>query len=357
VTARCQRKSSGPYSSHANDEDASTTLHDYTIHRSDAGFVNLLKSLAAFAGVALYGLVGLTACLTPVKRHITYESKGTQIGVETDRSTDDRTTPPILNKHPARLTVDELRTLLGALEVSGWSGTIVGLFETPRPKPVFSTSELLTLAEPLAKAFQVATPRDRVFFSLQDPQARYETDRTAGNLFFRDAFLHVTLVDHYGFLKADPGGGERRDPRDTKGMKLWVMRPATAAVVPEEQEPDWPPLEKVHISLNVRDVLTALAAKPPASQPKALTVAPAPPPSSEQATQTPAPVLKKNEDLHRQVQELEGANDDLRSKLEKQSTELEKLKEDLRRLREEMNPPKPPKSSSDRQPARKPSPR
>ncbi|MFO0768284.1 MAG: hypothetical protein U0231_16200 [Nitrospiraceae bacterium] len=36
-------------------------------------------------------------------------------------------------------------------------------------------------------------------------------------MFIRDGVLHFILVDHYIFQQADPGGGERRDPRDTKG--------------------------------------------------------------------------------------------------------------------------------------------
>src|SRR5438046_9903225 len=115
------------------------------------------------------------------------------------------------------------RSLVSSLEVSGWSGTLVGRFSARQPKPVFTVAELILLAEPLAAAFHEATPRERVFFAIQNPDAPYETDRTSGNLFFRDDYLHVVLTDHYTFLQADPGGGEKRDPRDTKGMKLWVV--------------------------------------------------------------------------------------------------------------------------------------
>ena len=50
----------------------------------------------------------------------------------------------------------------------------------------FTGTELMNLAEPFAKAFREAGPRERVFFSLQNPNANYETDRTAGSLFVRD---------------------------------------------------------------------------------------------------------------------------------------------------------------------------
>ncbi len=167
----------------------------------------------------------------------------------TDLSTNEHASPPVKNRHPAEFTPREIRSLVGSLEVSGWSGTLVGLFSHPQPKPVFTEAELVLLAEPLAAAFHEATPRERVFFAIQNLAASYDTDRTSGSLFFRDDYLHVILTDHYAFLKADPGGGETRDLRDTKGMKLWVVGPAQAAIVPDAKEPHWTAFEKIHISL------------------------------------------------------------------------------------------------------------
>jgi hypothetical protein len=311
----------------------------------------LLKRLAIVSMGAVYVLVALTACVPPLYQRLLHESKGVQIGVETDHSTDDRAVPPIVNRHPAQLTTEEIQTLLGSLEVSGWSGIIVGIFESPVPKPVFSGSELMNLSDAFARAFHVATPRERVFFSLQNPNARYETDRTAGSLFLRDEFLHVILTDHYGFLKADPGGGEKRDPRDTKGMKLWVRGPAEAAAVPEDKEPSWNSFEKVHLSLNVRDVLVALR-NPPAPS-KAVVTKPIQPPSSPQAGGSAASGSDQKKDLQRQVRELEDSNQTLRSQIENQSTELDKLKEELRRLRDDMKASKPSKSPAERKIPRK----
>jgi hypothetical protein len=145
--------------------------------------------------------------------------------------------------------------LIGSLEVSGWSGTILGLFNTPQPRSVFTEAEIVLLAKPLTAAFQQVTPSERVFFAIQNPDALYDTDRTSGSLFFRDDYLHIVLTDHYAFLQADPGGGEKRDPRDTKGMKLWVGGSARAASVPEEKEPRWNAFEKVHISIKPVEVL------------------------------------------------------------------------------------------------------
>ena len=81
----------------------------------------------------------------------------------------------------------------------------------------------------LVTAFRQATPSERVFFSLPKPGVAYSDDRTAGSLFLRGRYLHVVLQDHSSFIQADTGGGETKDIRDTKGMKLWVAGPAQAA--------------------------------------------------------------------------------------------------------------------------------
>ena len=257
----------------------------------------------------------------------------------TDLSTNEHAAPPVRNRHPADLTPQEIRSLIGSLEVSGWSGTILGLFSTPQPKPVFTEAELVALAEPLAAAFHEATPRERVFFAIQNPDAPYETDRTSGSLFFRDDYLHVVLTDHYAFLQADPGGGEKRDPRDTKGMKLWVVGSARAASVPEEKEPHWNAFEKVHISLKPVEVLAGQRvpqATTGSSRPQVALPAAGQPALKADTSATNA--TESVNDLRLQIRELTNANLDLRAQLKEQSDTIEKLKAEFEGLRNEKKP-------------------
>lgn len=324
------------------------------LFRAGGSSRNSISTLVAIFCMACCSLLELSGCAGPLNQRTIYEAKGIQIGVESDHTTNDGTIPPILNSHPAQITTDEVRTLLGSLEVSGWSGIIFGIFETPHPKPVFTGTELMSLAEPFAKAFGKASPRERVFFSLQNPNARYDTDRTAGSMFLRDDYLHVVLWDHYGFQKADPGGGEQRDPRDTKGMKLWVMRPAQAATVPESNEPRWDSFEKVHVSLNVRDVLAALGGNHSTAKQPPTIINPAAAPTSSQVKEVAGPALNKSKDLPQQIEELGSSNQQLRTQVEQQTKELDALKEDLRRLRDDLKAQKNAKPSLDRKPSRKP---
>lgn len=307
------------------------------------------KSLAC----AVSWLLLLPACGVTSQERILYQASGVQVGIVTDLSTNEDASPPVKNKHPVALTPLEIRSLLGSLEVSGWSGALVGLFSAPHPKALFTWAELVELAQPLAVAFHEVTPRERVFFSVQNPNAPYDTDRTSGSVFFRDDYLHVVLTDHYGFLQADPGGGETRDPHDTKGMKLWVVAPAQAARVPEQKEPHWNAFEKVHISLNPREVLAGQrlpeagegSSHPPVTMP--VGGQPALKGDSQATDQT-----ESVNDLRLQIRELNNANLDLRSQLKEQSVIMEKLQAEFEGLRNEKKSGAP-KLSSPQKPTRK----
>jgi hypothetical protein len=174
--------------------------------------------------------------------------------------------PLATNSHPARLTAEEIRTLLKVLRVSGWSGTLAGLFVDPRPIPLLTEEELQLVSAPLALALSEAGPRERVFFSIPDPAAPYREDRIAAALFLRGSYAHLILTDHYAFALADTASGKDvKDPRDTKGMKLWVAPPAKPASLAGEGAPRWGPFETVRVSINLEEILAARAPAQPAS--------------------------------------------------------------------------------------------
>jgi len=285
----------------------------------------------------------LTACVGPLQQRVLYKHGEIQIGLQTDLSTK-RASPTTTNAHPYEISTKDMRTLLGSVEVSGWSGIILGLFETPKPIPVFTTAELDVIAEPIASAFRQAGPKERVFFSIpgNQPPYPYEKEKTAGALMFRNQYLHMVLTDHYAFTPSDPGGGEEKDPRDTKGMKLWVAAPARPAAVPKEKEPEWSPFEKVHISMNPKEVLTARTATP------SLGATLITPPSSHSTASEPASTAVADEgkvreqpvtdDLHLQIQELTNANLDLRGRFKEQRAEIETLRQELEHLRKQIKP-------------------
>ncbi|MBI3603619.1 MAG: hypothetical protein HY205_04140 [Nitrospirae bacterium] len=256
-----------------------------------------------------------------------YDERGIQIGIQHDPSTGEGS-PPALNSHPAQLTVDEVRQLLGLIRVSGYSGTLAGLLVKPQPIPLFKEDELSLIAAPLAAAFRQVGRRERVFFSLPNMQAPYEPDRTAGALFFRGLYLHMVLTDHAVFTRTDTGGGDDdRDLRDTKGLKLFVVPPAKAAVFPPEQGPHWGAFEKVVLSVNVQEALVSSVTPslPQIAQPKPTPVQP-----------QPQNVPNQAEDLRLQLRELANSNQALQNRLKEQADAMEALKAEFSRMKQEL---------------------
>lgn len=262
----------------------------------------------------------LSACGFTSTQRLVYGEQGIRIGIEAD-PTVARSGGTELNKHPANLTPKEIDSLLQVIEVSGWSGTILGMLEAPRPVPLFTPKELSLISGPLSTSFRDAQPTERVFFSLPKPEVTYSDERTVGFLFLRGRYLHVIVTDHSSLIQTDTGGGNLKDVRDTKSMKLWVKRPAPAAMVPDLEEPKWAPFETVHVSLNVKEVLAQQAA--PASSPR-----------SRQAGLS-------SEELQLQIRDLANSNQELRTRLEEQNKRMQELNNQLEQLRQELAKTKP----------------
>ncbi len=170
-------------------------------------------------------LAGMVGCAGFSGQRVIYDQAGARIGIETDPSVA-RSNQPVGNVHPANVSAEDIGKLLGVVQVSGWSGTIAGIFDSPRPVPLFTDEQLKMFSVPLSDALGQAGPTERVFFSFPKPEVAYSEDRTAGAIFLRGRYLHVVVTDHASVIQADTGGGDPKDIRDTKGMKLWVARPA-----------------------------------------------------------------------------------------------------------------------------------
>ena len=127
-------------------------------------------------------VLGLLACGALSTEQLVYDQRGYRVGVELD-PTIKRSQEPVQNEHPAKFTAEELQSLLGMIEVSGWSGTLVGILAPPRPLALMNEEDLREVSPYLATAFRQAGPTERVFFSLANRRAPYNDARTAGALF------------------------------------------------------------------------------------------------------------------------------------------------------------------------------
>jgi hypothetical protein len=297
-------------------------------------------------------LFALSACASLTSERLVYDQQGTRVGIQVD-PTVYRSSPPALNSHPAQFSPDEVRVMLGAVHVTGWSGTLVGVFASPRPIPLFNEEEMIAISGLVATALRQAGSDERVFFSLPNKEAPYSNDRTEGALFVRSPYLHIVVTDHAAFTRADTGGGEDyKDLRDTKGMKLWIAPPSQAAAVPVAEVPRWAPFETVHISLNTNEVSALMKTAAPARadrmfvQPQPALPAQLSPQTSSAAAATVA------EDQRSQIRELTRSNLDLRDRLDEQAKQMKELQEELARLQQELEKTK----SKSRTPRKSPTP-
>jgi hypothetical protein len=285
---------------------------------------------ALLASSVLVVLISLSACSLFESGRLVYDQEDIRIGVEADPSVS-RSNQSVLNSHPMDLAPKELESLLQVIQVSGYSGTLVGLFANSQPVPLFSFKELTSIASPLAAALREAKPTERVFFSLPKPEVTYSEDRTVGALFVRGRYLHVVVTDHSSLIRTDTGGGDYKDPRDTKGMKLRVAGPAQAARVPDLEEPRWAPFEGAHISLNVKEIV-GQGAKSSRRSPES-TVPPASTPASSFQTGDQG---VSTEDLEGKMRELSGTNQELRGRLDEQNKRMQQLQDQLEQIRRDL---------------------
>jgi hypothetical protein len=281
-------------------------------------------------------LLALTACAMLLAgcqwfdhQRLLFDERGIRIGLETDPSVG-RASRPTVNDHPANLTPREIQALLGAVRVTGWSGTVVGWFDQPRPIPLFDEAELQIIAKPIAEALQQGSPTERVVFSLSNPRSAYG-DATTGALFLRHGALHLVVTDHTAFPRADTAGGDEKDPRDTKGMTLSLPRAYQAALVRRGDEPDWAPFERVHLSMQITEMLAHASRMTD----EAKAIAPVGQSDKKSASAEMSEPDKISQELRLQIRELTQSNLDLRDRLNRQTKQLQELQQELKNLRRE----------------------
>src|SRR5262245_51180911 len=92
-------------------------------------------------------LVLLVCCLILAEmagcsgQRLVYDRYDVRIGIETDPSVS-RAKQPVANAHPTQLTTQEIKSLLGVLHITAWSGTIIGIFAQPQPIPLLTDAQL-----------------------------------------------------------------------------------------------------------------------------------------------------------------------------------------------------------------------
>ena len=97
---------------------------------------NVLSKLQLFVFI-----FALSACANLTSERLVYDQQGTRVGIQWILPCiGHRLLHSIVIQRSLVLT--RYASCLGTLHVSGWSGTIVGVFARPRPIPLFKEEEL-----------------------------------------------------------------------------------------------------------------------------------------------------------------------------------------------------------------------
>jgi hypothetical protein len=108
--------------------------------------------------------------------------------------------------HPVTLTPQELNAILEHVQVEYKAGWLQKLITGPlKPLPLFAPERLRRLVPALSRAFQQATPHDRIVFYVAERRSDVRREVTSGSLFVTDGLLHVVLNNHLSGVDVVPG--------------------------------------------------------------------------------------------------------------------------------------------------------
>jgi hypothetical protein len=171
------------------------------------------------------------------------------------------------NTHPARLTPQEIGTLLRGVRVWEQRNVIHRLFTGPAPKTrAFRDDEIEFLAPALSKALAQAAPDQRVHFRIShaDPQGAEET--TSGWIFVREPNLHLVLGEVHD--KHAPGPDiskydrQMPDVPEVSGAFHVTFEPEEYLVAVKSGGKWFAPDQREELIIRYRDALPLLPAHP-----------------------------------------------------------------------------------------------
>jgi hypothetical protein len=128
--------------------------------------------------------------------------------------------------HPVQLTPQELAAILEHVQVEYKASWLQKLITGPlKPLPLFASETLRRMVPALSRAFQQATPHDRIVFYVAERRSDARREVTSGSLFVTDGILHVVLNNHLSGVDVVPGvpAYDRRNPEIAVAPQRFVL--------------------------------------------------------------------------------------------------------------------------------------
>ncbi len=108
--------------------------------------------------------------------------------------------------HPQRFTVQDLRAILKEVQVqykAGWLQNLLAGRE--KPLPLFDSQWLPRVVPALVRAFEQATPHDRIVFYVAERRSDVRREVTGGALFVTGRLMHIVVSNFKNGVDVVPG--------------------------------------------------------------------------------------------------------------------------------------------------------
>jgi hypothetical protein len=108
--------------------------------------------------------------------------------------------------HPQRFTVPELTAILKEVQVqykAGWLQNLLAGRE--KPLPLFDSPWLPRIGPELVRAFEQATPHDRIVFYVAERRSDVRREVTGGALFVTGRLMHIVVSNFKNGVDVVPG--------------------------------------------------------------------------------------------------------------------------------------------------------
>ncbi len=159
-----------------------------------------LKIPAVFLA-AIY-LVSVIGCSSGPPPRSIYQDALTVVQLRVDRRAEQD------HSHPARLTPEQVKEVLGGIRVQKDREPVVSLIMGQSDAvPAFSAGEVYAMAKPISAALAMASPQELVTFYRRVSDAQIGLGYTSGGIFVQEGLVYVVLANH----RALPSDGMVRD--------------------------------------------------------------------------------------------------------------------------------------------------
>lgn len=150
----------------------------------------LMRSLSIYRGFAVLVASLAVGCATSPPPKLISDSALTRVEIRADERANH------VHAHPASISPEFLHTLLSGMRIQVKSEQLIGVVTGwTDPVPVFTSTDLTAIVEPLSRALAEAGPSEIVTFYRKIADTSVGLAYTSGGIFVQDDLLYVVVAN------------------------------------------------------------------------------------------------------------------------------------------------------------------